>query len=209
MSDVQKPVNPLVGQVSSEPVYVYPLTTADQVIVDETNNTRLDTIVNTVNDLINIVYPVGSIYMSVNEVSPRSFLGGTWERITDRFLLAAGTSYAAGSTGGAASVTLTAAQMPRHGHNVCLWNANNTNYDAYQWNDAGNGAVQATKGGRLPSLSWQATEFKTAGTSTLGGDWSSGLGTGDIAGPTTTSGGGAAHNNMPPYLTVYMWKRTA
>ena len=50
-------------------------------------------------DLLDTIYPVGSIYMSVNNTSPASFLGGTWEQIKDRFLLGAG-SKSAGATGG-------------------------------------------------------------------------------------------------------------
>lgn len=60
-----------------------------------------------IEDIINIVYPVGSIYMSVNSTSPASLFGGTWERIKDRFLLASGDTYSAGSTGGEAQHTLT------------------------------------------------------------------------------------------------------
>ena len=71
-------------------------------------------------------YPVGSIYMSVNPESPATLFGGTWERITGRFLLSAtdngnsGASQAAGNTGGAATVTLTAAQsgVPAHAHGM-------------------------------------------------------------------------------------------
>lgn len=69
-----------------------------------------------IKDIINIVYPVGSIYMSVNSTSPASLFGGTWERIKDRFLLAAGDTYSAGSTGGEAQHTLTVDEMPSHYH---------------------------------------------------------------------------------------------
>ena len=62
--------------------------------------------------LLNLVYPVGSIYMSANATSPASFLGGSWERIQGRFLLAASSSYTAGSTGGEATHTLTEAELP-------------------------------------------------------------------------------------------------
>lgn len=67
--------------------------------------------------LLDAFYPVGSIYQSVNSTSPETlFGGGTWERIEDKFLLAAGGTYAAGSTGGEASVSLTAAQNGPHTH---------------------------------------------------------------------------------------------
>ena len=54
-------------------------------------------------NIINLIYPVGSIYMSVNNVSPATFLGGTWEQIQDKFLLSAGSTYSGGTTGGSSS----------------------------------------------------------------------------------------------------------
>ena len=61
-------------------------------------------------------YPVGSIYLSVNNVNPSSFFGGTWVQIKDKFILAAGDYYSNGATGGAATVTLTVSNMPSHSH---------------------------------------------------------------------------------------------
>lgn len=127
-------------------------------------------------ELINLIYPVGSIYMSVNSVSPTAFLGGTWEQIEDRFLLAAGSSYAAGATGGETTHTLTESEMPVHSH-ITLSGGGYT--DKF-----------AVGAGSIFSISPSANI--TAYT-----PW------------TTAAGGGAAHNNMPPYLAVYIWKRTA
>lgn len=126
--------------------------------------------------VIDMVYPVGAIYMSVNSTNPASLFGGTWEQIKDKFLLSAGDSYAAGSTGGEASHTLTANEMPRHSH---------TNTSHLEWtNDVISGPF---------AIPWnQTTNIKYDDNS--------------VTGPT---GGGQPHNNMPPYLTVYMWKRTA
>ena len=70
-------------------------------------------------DLLNKVYPVGSIYMSVVNVSPASFLGGTWQAIEQgRMLMAAGSSWQAGTTGGNAYHTLTIAELPAHTHSA-------------------------------------------------------------------------------------------
>ena len=70
-------------------------------------------------DLLNKVYPVGSIYMSVVNVSPASFLGGTWQAIEQgRMLMAAGSSWQAGTAGGAAYHALTVAEMPAHDHSA-------------------------------------------------------------------------------------------
>ena len=72
-----------------------------------------------VNDLLNRVYPVGSIYMSAVNVSPASFLGGTWQAIEQgRMLMAAGSSWQAGTTGGAAYHALTIAELPAHDHSA-------------------------------------------------------------------------------------------
>lgn len=63
-------------------------------------------------------YPIGSIYLSVNNTSPASLFGGTWEKIQDRFLLASGSSYSLGATGGEATHTLTIEEMPKHTHQI-------------------------------------------------------------------------------------------
>ena len=67
--------------------------------------------------LLNLVYPVGSIYWSSNNTNPGTLFGGTWTQIKDKFILAAGDSYTNGATGGATSVTLTVSNMPSHTHN--------------------------------------------------------------------------------------------
>ena len=72
-----------------------------------------------VSDLLNRVYPVGSIYMSAVNVSPASFFGGTWQAIEQgRMLMAAGSSWQAGTTGGNAYHTLTIAELPAHNHSA-------------------------------------------------------------------------------------------
>lgn len=69
-------------------------------------------------DFINPVYPVGSIYMSVNDVSPSTLFGGSWEKIEDTFLLASGSTFALGQTGGEENHILTAGEMPAHNHDI-------------------------------------------------------------------------------------------
>ena len=69
-------------------------------------------------EILNLIYPIGSIYMSVNNTNPGTLFGGVWTQIQDTFLLCAGATYAAGSTGGTATVTLTATEMPSHNHSV-------------------------------------------------------------------------------------------
>lgn len=122
--------------------------------------------------------------MSVSSTSPATLFGGTWERIQDRFLLAAGSSYAAGSTGGAATHKLTTNEIPSHTHKVKWYNAETGGSGDTAWNNGGN--------------AWQP--------STDGWDGKGGSKDGFVA---TATGGSKAHNNMPPYLAVYVWKRTA
>lgn len=72
--------------------------------------------------LLEKYYKEGRIYFSTVNESPASFIGGTWERIEDVFLLCAGTIYAAGTRGGEANVTLTIGQMPSHVHQAVGYN---------------------------------------------------------------------------------------
>lgn len=127
-------------------------------------------------------HPVGSIYQSSSLVNPADlFGGGTWERIKDRFLLAAGDSYTAGITGGEATHTLTVNEMPRHNHTDIVINENRLT----TWSNTGSGGI-----------------FN------LGSLYQSGAPNNNFFG-TGSTGGSAAHNNMPPYLVVYTWMRTA
>lgn len=66
--------------------------------------------------MLDNVWPVGSIYMSVNSTNPGTLFGGTWQQIKDRFLLACGSTYANGATGGEATHALTVNEMPTHKH---------------------------------------------------------------------------------------------
>lgn len=79
------------------------------------------------------IYPIGSIYMSVNSTSPAALFGGTWEQLKDRFLLGAGDSYAPGTTGGADKVTLEAKHIPKHDHYIYRGNdkATGTTWESY------------------------------------------------------------------------------
>lgn len=151
--------------------------------------------------LYDTVYPVGSIYMSTNYTSPANLFGGTWERIRGKFLLGADSdpyldeynnlppTYNGQSEGGEKEHLLTSAEMPSHSHiqNV-MDNRNGWAVDMLQY--TGNNSASAT-GVRL-SATEQAGTFNGYG-----------------AVPTDLTGGSVAHNNMPPYLAVYVWKRTA
>lgn len=137
-----------------------------------------DGIIQNTTDLLNYVYPVGSIYMSVNSVSPQTILGGTWEKIEGVFLLGSSSSHALGSKGGSETVSLTEEQNGRHRHDGVFVDNTPITWD-------------------YPSITHQSGN---AGTISNNGSQIATVG---------YSGNGAPHNNMPPYLTVNMWKRTA
>lgn len=191
------------------------------------------------------VYPVGSIYMSINSTDPGTLFGGTWQRLTDTFLLAAGTTYAADdgthttATGGEAEHTLTSDEsgVPAHGHTYTpptiassggatngitggshSHGTGNSTYDDYVITTNG-----ATIGRRSikPGTSTAVTNnvhsdavishhapYAATHTHNLPAHSHTYSDNGGVANNTAAPATNA-HNNMPPYLTVYMWKRTA
>lgn len=134
---------------------------------------------------VDSIYPVGSIYMSVNATNPGTIFGGTWAQIKDTFLLSAGDTYAAGNTGGESTHTLTTDEMPSHVHPQIA--QNQFQGGSGPWVNDGEAGDIATG---LYIHSGGFAQNKALLT-------------------TGQSGSGAAHNNMPPYLVVYMWQRTA
>ena len=149
------------------------------------------------------IYPVGSIYMSVNSTDPGTLFGGTWVRLTDTFLLAAGSTYAADdgthttATGGSATHvhatknhTLTAAQsgVPAHSHQILN--------SAIMYNNS------------------STSRMATSGSGTkISANTNLGYSTYDNTAQNATSGHNHGNtedgSSMPPYLAVYVWKRTA
>ena len=156
--------------------------------------------------LLDLVYPVGAIYMSVNSTDPGTLFGGAWERIEDTFLLASGSAYAAGSTGGEASHTLTTDEMAPHTHGSKSLSGTFNIKKSTESSGAQNNVAGAT-GIVAINHNYTGATYNTL---------QSGSGTKNASqiGINATHehnsiGGGQAHNNMPPYLAVYVWKRTA
>lgn len=104
---------------------------------------------------------------------------GTWEQIQGKFLWASNTARPAGSTGGAENVTLTVSQIPSHSHNF------NSAVAVWGPSSTNNGFAQ------------------------VGGNWTGSDTAGGNYNRTANTGGTQGHNNMPPYLSVDMWRRTA
>lgn len=124
-------------------------------------------------------YPIGSIYISTNATSPATLFGGKWNEIHGAFLFANSALHKAGEIGGEEEHTLTANEMPEHAHYMTSGNAGG---DGTWTPDAGSYLVD--------SVTTDQTTF-----------WAQ-LGM-------NNAGGSMAHNNMPPYLSVYMWERVS
>ena len=146
------------------------------------------------------MYPVGAIYASTVSTNPGTLFGGTWEALpAGRVLLAQGTSswgttYAAGSQGGEATHTLTIGEMPSHSHTA---SSNSTGAHTHTIYRSGNGGGSWTGIAGSPSNEY-AGNYATS---------SSGGHSHTIT--ISSVGSGAAHNNLPPYLAVFLFKRTA
>lgn len=82
-------------------------------------------------NLLDVIYPIGSLYFSTKSASPSSSIGGAWNQIKDKTLVGCGENFAAGSIGGEIEHTLTIDEMPRHNHLMGDF-----------WHTASNGNVQ-------------------------------------------------------------------
>lgn len=124
-------------------------------------------------------YPIGSIYISTNATSPATLFGGNWDEIHGAFLFANSALHKAGEIGGEEEHVLKEKEIPVHYH------------DEYVGNDGGDGSV--------PEGYYGFTSIASTSKNTY---WAKGS-------KTSEAGGGQAHNNMPPYLSVYMWERVS
>ena len=167
--------------------------------------------------VVDKIYPVGYVYISYDPTDPGTIFGGTWTPLQDKFLIGAGGSYAVEATGGEATHTLTEAEMPTHSHTV-----------SGSTNSAGNHRHEPQNGNSFVTADSPSDGFNRVGC-TFGGSNSrtvieapdsgiqssgwytdyEGTHSHSISASAGNAGSGTAHNNMPPYLTVYKWQRIA
>ena len=175
------------------------------------------------------IYPVGAIYISTTNVNPADLFGfGTWQAFgAGRTLVGVGTSdraFPAGETGGTSTHALTAGQMPRHTH-IQNAHSHSFNFRGHNNNDhhhfvegnsnrltaplqmtgdngvwgihitAGNAIVRASP---LANVTWFENANTTSTNQHTGG-----------SGSAQSAANGTAHNNLQPYITVFMWRRSA
>lgn len=199
--------------------YIYPLTTADQIVIDggkrlsgvgvylekpdEFEDTTLEPGINAgmlggytfdafKTYMLDLAHPIGSYYWSSEATNPSDLFGGTWEQIKDRFVLAAGDSYGVGATGGLSTTRHVSYLPPINSH---ASQESGTNYYNAFYERAH--AYLSGNGGLL--------------------DYGMSAVVQDVGGNIGTNGSNATEvrqlnyvtNNMPPYLVAYCWRRTA
>ena len=184
-------------------------------------DTKLNWLYNQMQDTASKLYPVGSVYISFNSTDPSTLFGGTWQRLKDTFLLANGDSYAPNTSGGSATKTIGENNLPSHTHS-CSTVGNHThtrgsmnitgtfraldNYGGvgtsgafYQTGATSKGYEAGNQAQNFHGVGFDASRSWTGSTS------ANGQHTHTIG----NTGSGLPLNIMPPYQTVYMWKRTA
>ncbi len=155
-----------------------------EVLQDKVNNNKIESN-NKINNVLLKAYPVGSIYISIEDVNPEELFGGEWERYANgRTLVGVSENEKefnkVNKIGGEKTHTLTKAEMPTHGHATAAGSADgHEGENGVQYFDA-----------------W--TTIAVGATEKAGYHWETNTG---------WSGEGKSHNNLQPYITTYMWKR--
>ena len=147
-------------------------------------NTNISQINTTISNYWSTIYPVNSIYMSVNSTSPATLFGGTWVQLKDRFLLGAGSTYSNGTTGGTTAYQLRA-------------NIGAVNDNATSLGYIGSGTTALMQGGSKAMYSIAGSQISNFD------HWNHATIVSEQNQNSTTT------TIIPPYLVVYIWKRTA
>ena len=155
--------------------------------------------------VLDTFFPVGSIYMDVTgNVNPNNQFGGTWAKIENRFLYGSG-SKGIGATGGAETVTLNTNQIPSHNHSLS---------GVRSTGGFGTGKTRRTDNVYAEYPAWGVFSKTGTAVNTSNGAESTGREVNfdisrSVSGTSGNQGGGGSHENMPPYVVVAIWKRTA
>ncbi len=160
--------------------------------------------------ILDKVYPVGSIYISESATDPETLFGGVWKRLRNTFILAAGyedEKFPMGSSGEADEVTLKVENMPKHVHklsDITITTASGSVGPEYQFTANKNWGTNSV--GRFSVA--KGTDYTVMGANIAADDYEKNK---DIVAKdqTTAAGNGEPFSIMPPYVTRYVWQRTA
>lgn len=209
--------------------------------INEHLTEELDTKFTELTNKINSIYPVGAIYMSVNDTNPSTLFGGTWVAWgSGKVPVGVNTSEtefnSVEKTGGAKTHTLSTAQIPSHNHGLNNHTHSIPSLSGYTdrkdlQGNIWNMAIQSTQtglssngiasnnnvsGSNIGYAEKSATTYSDSITDSVHINAShnhtittNSSTTGQASGNTGNTGSGEAHNNLQPYITCYMWKRTA
>ena len=166
--------------ISSKDINVTNLLTTNTFKIPDKNNILING-----TKLFDLIYPVGSIYMSINATSPATLFGGTWEQIIDRFLYSANSEI--GKLGGASAVTLSTDNLPSHNHSMDIHRSQQENSSMYGLPIAPGFHSRVMIHGEIDGPKINHYPYTQ----------------------TTYTGGNKAFSIMPPYYRVYCWRRTA
>jgi microcystin-dependent protein len=157
---------------------------------------------------VSAAWPIGSVFISVVSTNPATLLGlGTWSafaagRVLVGFNAADADFDAAEKTGGSKTHTLSVQEMPSHTH------VQNSHTHTQQPHSHTYASQTATTGGASSYEHGAIDTSSTAAESTI--STNAATATNDAATAVNqNTGGGSAHNNVQPFITVFMWKRTA
>lgn len=188
--------------------------------LNQTQSVATTTLADMADTLLEMIYPIGSIYISTNNVSPQNFLGGTWSRFANGQVLV-GVNESEGDfssvlkTGGSKVQTLTVDQLPSHGHegvphsHTLLSHVHGFSYTRFDNPQYFNrNLVSRDDEAYIPCSrnSSGSDLYKTINATT--GQGGGGF-TSTVTATVSATGRSQPHNNLQPYITVYMWRRTA
>lgn len=201
----------------------------------ESIESRLTALENTQVSVANM-YPVGSIYLTTNSTNPgelSGFSGTTWVAWgSGRVPVCVGSDSDFGSaekTGGSKTHTITVGEMPKHSHTYNMSHiheiegfhvdTSNSAMGTLQWQQDGNLVIYQKKKGQTDVFhGWQSGTYNGGKNGELayiedthpvifqGSSWTK-VPSGSVSKSTDQTGTGKSYNNMPPYITCYMWKR--
>ena len=145
-------------------------------------------------NLLDVIYPVGSIYITANATSPADSIGGTWEQIENCLLAASGDIYnLAGRFSG--SDTISSLAIPDHQHPVVAWNSGQARYSKVAfWTTNANAGT-----------AWQLLSYSDSIASSTGWDlWTKGIWRIDSNGQLVEQ-----QKHIPYHYSLNVYKRTA